>query len=120
MQTLNDFVIVGELLQELEMDETSNGIQCGWLHVRTFRESGKGKFYKKTEHYHRIRVWGKLLPKLTMLPSSGIVEVSGYIDSRLFEYDGEPRYKSNLTADRVNLIKESQVYDVICTRTGEM
>lgn len=95
MQTISQVVIVGEV----ERVERKSDVGRNHDKVAEFYVAGLGL---------RITAWGD---KADQVPDSGLVAVTGYLNTRTYEYEGKDRTSTDIRALTVQAIAAADEED---------
>lgn len=104
--SLNLVQIIGNLGRAPELRYTNGGTPVASLNVATTRhyKTSDGEPKEETE-WHRVTVWGKQAQQChEHLDKGRQVYVSGRLQTRSYEKDGETRYSTDIVADRVTFL----------------
>jgi single-strand DNA-binding protein len=100
MGSLNAVTLIGRLGADPELKYTQSNMAVCNLNVATDNLAGKGK--EKTTEWHRVTVWGEAAENAAKFLKKGReVAITGRLQTRSYEKNGEKRYATDVVADRV-------------------
>ncbi len=107
MASVNKVIVLGNLGQDPELRHTASGRPVATLRVATNEvwTDQNGERKERTE-WHNVVVWGRQAENCAQYLSKGRqVFVEGRLQTRKWEdRDGNPRYTTEIVADRVQFI----------------
>ncbi len=107
MASVNKVIVLGNLGQDPELRHTASGRPVATLRVATNEQwtDQSGERKERTE-WHNVVVWGRQAENCAQYLSKGRqVFVEGRLQTRKWEdRDGNPRYTTEIVADRVQFI----------------
>lgn len=108
---LNKAMIIGNLGQDPEVKELSNGNKMAKFSIATSEKwkDKAGEQQEKTE-WHRVTVFGASAANCAHYLFKGSkVYVEGKIETSQYEKDGETRYSTGIIAQRVQFLDSKKV-----------
>lgn len=107
-KSFNSVTIMGNLTRDPELRTTPNGKSVTNITVALNRPYKEGSEWKETTDYIDVQVWDKLAEQAEQHLSKGQpVFVSGRLQSRSWEQDGQKRVKTEVVAHDIKFLGAS-------------
>jgi len=98
----NQCILIGRLGADAEMNTTQGGQDvCNFNLATSERWKDKNEQMQERTEWHRIVVWGAQAKSCSVLKKGALVQVSGRIQSRTYEHNGQTKYITEIKAETV-------------------
>ena len=102
MSDLNSVTLMGRLVRDAEVRQTSSGKNCALFSLVVNRTKKENDQYVQTPHFFNLALFGSrcqgLLP---YLKKGQLIVVEGHLEQRQWEKDGEKRSGTEIVVEEV-------------------
>lgn len=104
MSDLNDVTLMGRLVRDAEVRQTSSGKNCALFSLVVNRTKKENDQYVQTPHFFNLALFGSrcqgLLP---YLKKGQMIVVEGHLEQRQWEKNGEKRSGTEIVVEEIHL-----------------
>lgn len=119
MSDLNNVTLMGRLVRDAEVRQTSSGKNCALFSMVVNRTKKENDQYVQTPHFFNLALFGSrsqgLLP---YLKKGQLIVVEGHLEQRQWEKDGEKRSGTEIVVEEVHLAGYKKSETDNCAQTS--